>query len=442
MAAGEGGTGRPSFADLVSAVPQPIPEMVLAPRIPKVLDGEVYFQFTKEEIARSAEPFRYSVVLKFLKNRPSLDTVRAFIHNRWGLTATPVVSAMRRPRNVFVRMSNDVDFTKALSREVCEINGIFYRVFRWSPEFNEDAEPSRVPVWISLPGLPPNFYQESFLKMLMAPIGTFIRRDNPTRCATRTDGARLCVEVDAAKPPLSHFWIGVPGVSSSRKQEIVYETLPAFCSSCKMQGHDVRTCNPGKAGKKGGRKESTKGLLDDQEVAPNEDKVETPLLVLEDKETEDVVVEKETEAVGIGQVQLDAEKEVLPMQVADQLVQVDSEDKEKLEQIGEENHTVITNGVQLKSYVGTEDATDLMLHVGVADGAGMVTDADYVMSNMDANQSFRADNNGMTMEQMQPVGEADSAEDVNEEVDEETMLEENCSSEPEPEQHPERGGNI
>ncbi|XP_035551728.1 uncharacterized protein LOC118349893 [Juglans regia] len=52
--------------------------MVLAPRIPKVLDGEVYFQFTKEEIARSAEPFRYSVVLKFLKNRPSLDAVVSY----------------------------------------------------------------------------------------------------------------------------------------------------------------------------------------------------------------------------------------------------------------------------------------------------------------------------------------------------------------------------
>ncbi|KAF5470378.1 hypothetical protein F2P56_010897, partial [Juglans regia] len=228
MAAVEGGTGRPSFADLVSAVPQPIPEMLLAPRVPKVLEGEVYFQFSKEEIARSAEPFRYSVVLKFLKNRPSLDAVRAFIHSRWGLTANPVVSAMRRPRNVFVRMVNEVDFTKALSREVCEINGLFYRAFRWSPEFNEDAEPSRVPVWVSLPGLPPNFYQESFLKILMAPIGTFIRRDNPTRCATRTDGARLCVEVDAANPPLSHFWIGVPGLSSSRKQEILYETLPAY----------------------------------------------------------------------------------------------------------------------------------------------------------------------------------------------------------------------
>ena len=67
----------------------------------------------------------------------------------------------------------------------------------------------------------------------------------------------------------------------------------------------------------------------------------------------------------------------------------------------------------------------------------MVTDADYVVSNMDVNQSLRADNNGPIMEQTQPVVDADIAEDVDEEVDEEIMLEENCSSEPEPEQHPE-----
>ncbi|KAF5455055.1 hypothetical protein F2P56_024669 [Juglans regia] len=179
---------------------------------------------------------------------------------------------MRRPRNVFVCMANEADFTKALSQEVCEINGVFYRAFRWSPDFNEDVESFRVPVWVSLPGLPPNVYQEAFLNILMAPTGTFIRSDNPTRCATRTDGARLCVEVDAVKPPLSHFWIGASGLPSSRKQEIVYETLPAYCSSCNMQGHNTRTCNPRRVGKNGGRKVSRKGhsktkiLINDQGV--------------------------------------------------------------------------------------------------------------------------------------------------------------------------------
>ncbi|XP_035546610.1 uncharacterized protein LOC118348650 [Juglans regia] len=241
MAAKNVEAGRRSFAELVSVVLQPLPELSVPHRGPKYVDVEICFQFTKEEIARSAEPFRFSVVLKFLRQRPSLDVIRSFIHLRWGLSCMPMVTAMRRPRNVFIRMTYEQDFLEAISLEACEVNGVQYRVFHWKPDFNEDEEPSLVPVWIVLPGLPPNFYHESFLKIFTAPIGRYIRRDNPTKCATRTNGARLCLEMDASKKPISYFWIGMPGLG--RKQEILYETLPTFCINCKVQGHNAHTCN-------------------------------------------------------------------------------------------------------------------------------------------------------------------------------------------------------
>ncbi|KAF5450158.1 hypothetical protein F2P56_030533 [Juglans regia] len=153
---------------------------------------------------------------------------------------------MRHPRNVFIRMVSEEDFMEALSREVNDIDGIPYRPFHWTPDFKEEEEPSIVPVWIVLLGLPPNYYHESFLKILTAPIGRFIRSDNSTRCVTRTDGARICVEMDAAKKPLPYFWIGISGLGTSRKQEIIYETLPAFFSKCKIQGHNLKTCRAGK----------------------------------------------------------------------------------------------------------------------------------------------------------------------------------------------------
>lgn len=69
---------------------------------------------------------------------------------------------MRCPHNVFMHMANEADFTKTLSRDVCAIHEIFYHAFRWTPEFNEDEEPSMVSVWISLPSLPPNYYLVKF----------------------------------------------------------------------------------------------------------------------------------------------------------------------------------------------------------------------------------------------------------------------------------------
>ncbi|GLT71082.1 hypothetical protein SLA2020_431240 [Shorea laevis] len=197
-----------SFAEMVSVKPQPIPEVLVPFRSPKVVDGEVCVQFSKEEIERSAAPFRFAMVLKFLKQRPSLDQIRTFINGRWGLVAQPVVSAMRKPRNVFVRFSLEADFLKAMSRESNEIDGVNYRNFQWTVDFSEDVEPVMAPVWIKLPGLAPNYYQESYLRNITAPVGTLLRRDNATKCATRTDGARVCVLMDVSQPQCNMCGLG------------------------------------------------------------------------------------------------------------------------------------------------------------------------------------------------------------------------------------------
>ncbi|KAF5449716.1 hypothetical protein F2P56_030133 [Juglans regia] len=206
------------------------------------MDGEVYFMFSKEEIVKSAEPFRLSLVLKFLRQRPSLDAIRLFIKNRWGLSGIAVVSAMRKPYNVFVRLTSEKDFNKVFSREVCDIDGVAYRPFHCTPEFSNEEEQPVVLVWIFLPGLAPNFYHPSILKSLTALIGNYIRSDNPTRCATRTDGARVCLELDVDKSLLSSYWIGASSCPTSRMQEVVYETMSVFCTKCKIQGHNLSTC--------------------------------------------------------------------------------------------------------------------------------------------------------------------------------------------------------
>ncbi|XP_042942691.1 uncharacterized protein LOC122276861 [Carya illinoinensis] len=146
-------------------------------------------------------------------------------------------------------MSNEVDFFKALSRDSCDINGVYYRQFAWTLDFDEESDPPCVPVWIFFPGRPPNLYHTSVLESLTALIGRLIHRDNPTRYATRTDGARVCVEIDASKEPLPYFWIGKPGLPSSRKQVIIYETLPTYCKSCRRQGHNLKTCRVGNENK-------------------------------------------------------------------------------------------------------------------------------------------------------------------------------------------------
>lgn len=97
-----------------------------------------------------------------------------------------------------MRLTSEEDFVKPFGRENCEIDGVPYRIFHWTTEFHEDQELVHVPVWITLPSLPPKFYQESYLCNITMPIKRFLKRDNPTRCATRTDGAKVCFEMDVS----------------------------------------------------------------------------------------------------------------------------------------------------------------------------------------------------------------------------------------------------
>lgn len=53
---------------------------------------------------------------------------------------------------MFVCILNEDDFNKALAREVCDVDGIYFKVSHWSPKFREEVEPSVIPVWVSLLG--------------------------------------------------------------------------------------------------------------------------------------------------------------------------------------------------------------------------------------------------------------------------------------------------
>ncbi|KAF5468924.1 hypothetical protein F2P56_013032 [Juglans regia] len=252
-----------TLADIVSDRPLPMPEVIVPMREAKLIEGELCFVFNKEEINRTATPFRFSVVLSFQRHRLSLDVIRGYIKNRWGLISMPVVGAMRRACNVLVRLTNEADFVTAMSREIMDIASVPYKIFHWTPTFNEYEESVLAPVWIFLPGLQPHFFHESTLKIFAGSYGRYLRTDNATACVSRPEGARMCGEMDVSKDHRSYFWIGPPNKTRSHFQEVVFETLPAYCSTCRIQGHSKTTCRREKlnAGKQKKRVSQSKADL-------------------------------------------------------------------------------------------------------------------------------------------------------------------------------------
>ncbi|KAF5465280.1 hypothetical protein F2P56_015300 [Juglans regia] len=231
------------LAGIVLDRPLPMPEVVVPMQEAKLIEGELCFIFNKEEINRMAALFRFSVVLSFQRRCPSLDVIRGYIKNRWGLISMPVVGAIRRRAcNVLVHLTNEANFVTTMSREVMDIANVPYKIFHWTPAFNEYEESALALVWIFLPGLQPHFFHESTLKIFTGSYGRYMRRDNATACVSRPEGARMCVEMDVSKDHRSYFWIGPPNKTGSHFQEVVFETLPAYCSMCRIQGHLQNTC--------------------------------------------------------------------------------------------------------------------------------------------------------------------------------------------------------
>ncbi|XP_018826667.2 uncharacterized protein LOC108995543 [Juglans regia] len=122
------------------------------------------------------------------------------------------------------------------------MEGIAYRVFHWTPEFKEEEESPIVPVWISLPGLPPNYFHGSILKSIGGGFGRILKCDNATACVTHPEVAQIYVELDLSKPLQHHFWLGPPSSASSHYQEVVYESILLFCNWCRTQGHLEQKC--------------------------------------------------------------------------------------------------------------------------------------------------------------------------------------------------------
>lgn len=102
-----------------------------------------------------------------------------------------------------MRLTND--FVAVMARGNVEIQGVPYRVFHWTPDFNEEEDSPLMPVWISLPSLPSNYLTLSMLQSIGGGLGWFLKLDNATECVMRLEAARIYVEMDVSKPLHHHF---------------------------------------------------------------------------------------------------------------------------------------------------------------------------------------------------------------------------------------------
>ncbi|TXG59223.1 hypothetical protein EZV62_013796 [Acer yangbiense] len=209
-------------------------------RYPVDINGELGFIFSEMEMVKAEEDFRFALVMKFMRFRPSIDRIRLSVVKTWGLTEIPTISFMD-DYHVLIHMKNERDFVHGWTREGRIMEGNSFRLFKWTKEFDVKKESTLAPQWIFLPGLPMHLYRMDFLQILVSHFGRYLGTDNATINRTRALGARICVEVDLTMEPVKGF----PFVLSPKQciwQEVKYEKMGFFCSKCCQEGHTSAVC--------------------------------------------------------------------------------------------------------------------------------------------------------------------------------------------------------
>jgi hypothetical protein len=185
------------------------------------------------------------LVGKFAGPRPNIDVVRKFVSRKWVLSGQVTVAAMAKGALAF-RFTCLEDLTKALCGGPWLIGKSTLALKKWKP--NMDLSGSFVesaPVWIKLPGLPMEFWNENIFRGIASILGDLLAIDSATAARSRLVHARLCVNVAKDLNLPKHIEI------SSRlgvwNQPIEYESFPFACYICFQTGHPALKCPNKKA---------------------------------------------------------------------------------------------------------------------------------------------------------------------------------------------------
>ena len=183
-----------SFSSLFSADAQPVSFVQVDKTARR---GEPAIMFSLSDLARAAAPFHLALVGKFSRGWPAMEEIRKFF-NTLDLKAAFSVGLLDH-RHVIIRLNSEHDFHRIWGRHFWYVMGHSMRVFKWTPSFHVDKEPSVAPVWFSLPNLPIHLFNKECLFHIVFPLGRPLFMDAATSALSRPSVARVCVEVELTK---------------------------------------------------------------------------------------------------------------------------------------------------------------------------------------------------------------------------------------------------
>ncbi|XP_019226389.1 PREDICTED: uncharacterized protein LOC109207843 [Nicotiana attenuata] len=182
-------------------------------------------------------PWKFSLIIKLFGKRIVHHYLKAKIQDLWKPTEQfPLIDL--GCDYYIVKFTQEENMRKVLQNGPWFINGHFLSIKRWEPNFvAAHAKQTVSVVWIHLPQLPTEFYDESLLKKIGNSIGSLLKIDACTSATLRGRYARLCIQVPLEEPVTTRILIGY------HLQQIIYEGEGFLCKLCGRLGHTSSGCS-------------------------------------------------------------------------------------------------------------------------------------------------------------------------------------------------------
>ncbi|OMO60573.1 hypothetical protein COLO4_33809 [Corchorus olitorius] len=195
-------------------------------------EDSLSLRLSNEERNRIRRFWRNSSILKLIGGSLKFSNLQIRLKRLWKIQSAFQVSDLGN--GFFIaRFQSPAEYYITLAGGPWFLNDCYLSVQRWVQNFRASANqlPTKIAVWIQLPELPVEYYDTLVLQQIGSLIGTSIKIDAHTSSNSRSQYARICVEVEIGKSLPKN--IRIEGSS----QPIGYDLKTALCLSCGQIGH-------------------------------------------------------------------------------------------------------------------------------------------------------------------------------------------------------------
>ncbi|XP_039113739.1 uncharacterized protein LOC120249304 [Dioscorea cayenensis subsp. rotundata] len=189
-----------------------------------------FIRLDRDAVSRASLRFQTSLYGKFFGKAPPFDQIKEILSSKWSDLGAVQISDLPNGY-LLIRCENQDTMHLLMFEGPWAVNGIVLQLASWQPFFEPAfTKLSTATIWIQLHNLPIELWDGESLETISGLFGRLLKIDDFTLSLSRSKYARICVEIDLAKPLKQGFWIG----DDEHRVFVVvlYERLPTFCYKC------------------------------------------------------------------------------------------------------------------------------------------------------------------------------------------------------------------